>query len=1161
MNAVEQLERYLQESRRLLTRGILLSGLSWSVGTLLVFLAIGTWFYLNSGLNPTTSYLVRLFLVLVITSVLINKLWLPLQALNNNLSHILENHFSAFSGSLVTYTDIQLKQPENPFTELLAEKALNGAQVNSIRELLPLRFIATHVAITLATLGFLMWLLVAGTGLYSSGMKNILLGWAFGDFTSAQTIVVAPGDESLRRGANLRITSTSTGFDPENTKLYLRQIRNSRSLSTDNNSQNNQLEWQEIDMVKTALGFEFTVFSLQQNLEYYVASNGLRSPNYTVTVVDVPSITGLELTYHYPEWTARDDEKSRAGDITALPETEILVKLSTSTPLQTGQLILNDKPIAMSSTGLDTETSFIVTEEGQYYFATQVGDESVRLSEDYFISLAEDHKPTIELIQPRGDYNASSIEEVSLRARIKDDYGLESVSVDYSINGARTITVSLLDKTTGERHSDLEVSHLFMLENILVNSLSVPGPMKQEASTLLQPGDIISWYFTASDRTQTIRSDMFFIQVQPFSRRFSQSQLSGGGGGNGGGPQNEISQRQRQIVVSTWNLLREQAEAVNPTQIDINAKLLSELQNTLAEQAATLAERTRARQLADDTQIEEFVENMELAVELMQPAAANLAVVALEDAINPAQEALQHLLRAESVFNELTVSQQQAGGGGGRGGQDLAEMFELEMDLSLNQYETGDRVNSQSMQEQADDIMQQLDELARRQEQLNRNMQNQQQLTEAQRYQQEMLRRDAEELREQLSKLEQEKNQRSQQGRGQQSQQDQQVAMSELQRRMESAIRAMNDATSAMNGEGSSEDLSNAAKEAQRQLEATRSQIAAEQTASMQQSFSNMAATASDLLIDQQRMAQQLRNAMQRALADRESGEDPDSRGMTMMEEMVLAKQKQNLAEELRELQQDMQIAMVEYREEAREASEELQRATRDLTDNQVETAITDAALYIDAGYGLYIAGNENNVTNAMQRLSDQLESASAIVNSMNPADSPLSQAIKQARALLSELTQQRQQDVSTDNPASTQEQNQNSAMGGQGDRSENFTGWSGSGRRVNSPINLPKNFYQGVDQLTQQARRAISRLDLDEAELDDMYDLIRTLELTRMNRNDTLLAQEFSQLLVLIEQLEASLGDATSTKQGKSVRTATAEVIPEEYRESIADYYRRLSQ
>ena len=418
--------------------------------------------------------------------------------------------------------------------------------------------------------------------------------------------------------------------------------------------------------------------------------------------------------------------------------------------------------------------------------AAIVGGEQIRLSDDYFISLAEDGSPQIELVRPGQDWNATNIEEVLARVEANDDYGLESLLIKYSINGGDWQEVDLYEPS-----DELTVDHIFMLEDmrtvqtrtaaapqielgafdIILEDSLLPGQEGDESrfeidpavelanqetelafdEIPLKPGDLISYYAEASDRSQTIQTDMYFIQIQAYNRRYTQSQLSGGGGGGGGGPTDEISQRQRQIVVSTWNLIREQGEG-NNGQVEINSTLLSELQLTLAEQAQTLTDRARARQLnQQDEEVERFVESMSLAIQAMFPSSERLAAVELQDAIQPAQEALQHLLQAEAVFNDMQVGQQQGGGGGGggsRASQDLAEMFELEMDMEQNQYETGESASPQAQQEQVEDIMAQLDDLARRQEQLANNMRNQQQLTEAQQYQQEMLRREAEQLQE-----------------------------------------------------------------------------------------------------------------------------------------------------------------------------------------------------------------------------------------------------------------------------------------------------------------------------------------------------------------------------------------------------------------------------
>src|SRR5690606_6876925 len=49
----------------------------------------------------------------------------------------------------------------------------------------------------------------------------------------------------------------------------------------------------------------------------------------------------------------------------------------------------------------------------------------------------------------------------------------------------------------------------------------------------LEPGDLISYYVVAEDRGQAAQTDLFFVEVQPFDRSYSQSSQAGGGGGGG----------------------------------------------------------------------------------------------------------------------------------------------------------------------------------------------------------------------------------------------------------------------------------------------------------------------------------------------------------------------------------------------------------------------------------------------------------------------------------------------------------------------------------------------------------------------------------------------------------------------------------------------------
>lgn len=1250
MNPILKLDQYLAAfGQRLRTLALLKGGAAFA-GVLLVVSALGAWFSAESGFAGTTTNIFRVLLVLALTAVVLLLILDPLQKLKQQLSRTIEQRVPDFNGRIETWA--QLKESNNPFLELLAEDALKVSERHPVEQEVRQKELSIAGAILAAILVLFLYLLIAGPGLLNFGMRNLLAGWAIPDLLPPQSIVVTPGDESVRRGSNVRITSTMNGFNPDEAAIHI---------------QNAEGEWQEVAMVQSPLGYEFTFFSMQQDLRYYVSSTGLRTPDYAISVVDVPGVQALELTYNFPEWTSREPETRNDGDVDALPNTRIALKVTTTAPLAEGLLVLNDAGQPLTVSGVDATGGFTVEAEGQYYIAAVVGGEQVRISDDYFIRLTEDGKPEIKLARPGGDYNASSIEEVLTRVEASDDYGLDTVALQYSVNGGAFESVTL-----GAAVRELTADHMFMLEEMTTVATQAVEPnvgefqvqlTEEDAQAAaveadiasaaaeripLQPGDIITYYAEASDRGQTVRTDMFFIQVQPFDRRYSQSQMSGGGGGGGGGgPQDEISQRQRQIIVSTWNLIREQAEDENATQIEINAKLLSELQVTLAEQAATLAERTRARQLAEDEQIEEFVNNMEQAVQRMHPASEKLGEIALNDAIQPAQEALQYLLRAESVFNDITVSQQQGGGGGGGGGasQDLAEMFELEMDLSLNQYETGNNASAQSEQQQTEDIMQQLDDLAKRQEQLANNLRNQQQMTEAQRYQQEMLRREAERLQEELEQLQRQQlsrnNQQQQQGQqgqqgqegqegqeGQQGQQGQQgqpgqpgqqgqsgqqgvagqsgqpgqpgdpaaqeggqqgeqVAQSELQRRMESAIRAMQQAQDAMEGNLSPEEMQRAAQEAQRQLEGASNQIAQDQVAGMQENFASMAARSEDMVREQERMGRQLQEAMEKAIKERESGEDANSRGMSLQEEWALAQDKQELAAELRALQQQMLDTMQNYGKQVPAAGDELQRASTELAESELEQAINDAALYIDAGYGLYIAGNESSVTNAMRRLAERLESANEAAQGAGAAGgSELDRARQQAqdlRAQLQQLAQGNQPGQPAQDGQGQAAQEGQPGQGGQqgqagGNQQANNQGggqqgggrfgggprggaWNGTDDFYNGPINLPENFYDNVDNLTELAREAMSRMELNSEELTQMYDLIRELEYTRVNRNDSILAQEYGEMLALIEQLEAGLQTSGDRTGKANVRTATSDQVPEEYQESVAEYFRRLSR
>ena len=76
----------------------------------------------------------------------------------------------------------------------------------------------------------------------------------------------------------------------------------------------------------------------------------------------------------------------------------------------------------------------------------------------------------------------------------------------------------------------------------------------------VEPGDFVTYYARARDVSRgkvstEARSDIFFLEVRPFSEQFFAAQSQAGMGG-GGGAAADLLESQKEIIVATWKLQR-----------------------------------------------------------------------------------------------------------------------------------------------------------------------------------------------------------------------------------------------------------------------------------------------------------------------------------------------------------------------------------------------------------------------------------------------------------------------------------------------------------------------------------------------------------------------------------------------------------------------------
>ena len=758
MNSRAQLDQYLDSLRARLRRVLYARGAAAAAAALLVITVLAALALGRTGFSDQVVIIARVLLALAVAATAA-YVWISLRRLaSDEGAAAFERSLPGQSGRIDTYLQERRREragAATPLIDLLAEDAGAIAERTPATEALPWYRWGVPAGVAVVAVALIAGLVLQGPGLWGDGMRRLWLGTMPEVSRIAEAaggIAVRPGDVSVRRNQDLPIAALVQG-GASGVQVHVRFGESG--------------EWEAAPMEADGKGgYGFTLFAVREQAKYYVTAGKLRSAEHSIAVVDLPQIESMRLTYNYPAWTGlKGRTEESGGDIRAVEGTRVGFEVVTNAPMETPLLIVNGAQDGMKQNGVTTTGNLTVTAPGHYRIATRFGDEVVALTEDFVIDVVPDEKPSVEILRPGRDYQATNIEEVPVSVKAQDDFRLESLELKYSVNGGEWRTEKL-----DAGASDIQAAALLRLEE-----MQQPGPGNTEP--LLVPGDLVSYYAMARDRRANAQTDLFLIQVQPFDRRFTQGQ-GGGGGGGGGGEEDEgvISQRQREVLLATWNLARADEtkdERESERRAD-SARMLSEVQKTLADQASTLVDRARARLLdGADKNISSFVDSLEEATKAMRPAAQELSQVDLQKAIAHEQRALQHLLRAEATYRDIQVAQQQGGGGGGGGsqaGRDVSEMTELELDLEKNQYETEPQMTAQQKSQSEDETLRKLKELARRQEQLAREANRNQAAPEAQKWQQEQLRREAEELRRELEQLAQQNSQ------GQQGQQGSRTA-------------------------------------------------------------------------------------------------------------------------------------------------------------------------------------------------------------------------------------------------------------------------------------------------------------------------------------------------------------------------------------------------
>jgi len=960
------------------------------------------------------------------------------------------------------------------------------------------------------------------------GARRLLTPFARVAAPEPYTIQVMPGNDEVACGGDQLIAAALYGFDSDQVEISFKV---------------GDGDWDRQSMAAdSATGaYQFMMFRLAADAEYFVEASGVRSPLYRLEVVDVPYVERIDLELLFPEYSGLSPQLIEdGGDIAALAGTRARLHITPTVDVPGGSVriewlatdddddasLVETLPLQAGATGLRVELE--VSRSGYYRVElTDFDGTPHEASSEYLIEVLADQPPTIAFDTPGRDVSVTSIEEVFTEVSAEDDYGLASVDLIYSINGGDRHTVPLL-QSSGANPRSLTAGYTFYLEE-----------------ETLEPGDFIVYFASAQDsravgEARPRTTDLYFLEVQPFDRRFQQADAGGGGGGGGGGQGGGLglARRQREVVSATFKIARD-AEGLSDEQMTDDLEFLAGVESDLREQVQQAQAQAQFGGLGSDEDSLRGIDYLAEASQALGEAAGELTGHDADGALLPEQRALQQLMRFEALFVDLQVSMNQGGGGGGGAAGDMSEleeMFEGQADELDNQYESVRRERQDETDNAVDEAMQRLTELARRQQQEIERQRAQGARAPNQgggQAQQRQIAEQAEELARELERLGRRNSQRD---------------LEEAANRLREAANAMR-RSAASGGDASASDSARALND----LQNARRLLDRNREGRLDR----------DLRDAQQRIAE-MREDQAGIESEVEAMDGGGGRNQERIDELF--DRKDRLTDEIRGLERNLDDMARESRSEQMAASRALQEAAEWVRDEKLadkvryskgvvqerdprtarsfEREISDGLASLE---GLIDTAAENVEKSPGERLADAVEDTGDLIRRLESFEDRLRDAAEEGG----------RGDQGEQGEQSGQSEQGSAASPGDGARGRNMPGGSTSG--IPGARQFGREFRERVgdaeELLDRLAAHGLQTTDLDTV-VEAMHDFEQQFQGTTRGLDEL-----SADVIDGLKLFEFWLRRISQAEAGVRPQLAGSDRVPEEYRSLVEEYFRALSQ
>ena len=561
-----------------------------------------------------------------------------------------------------------------------------------------------HIGIAVAALAVCTLIALIFPSELNTSLNRLLSPWEKTEPVFTTKLIVEPGNARILRGRSLAINLEVTGKAADKARL----IYTKGNPAADTEPQPQEIDMVRIEGEKRRFGYE--IFNINENMEYYVTANGAESERYTVEVFDTPKVTAIEIAYTYPEYTKlKPIIQQGEGNIRAVVGSQAEVRITTNKAIQSATLTVEaeDSVPMLIPDGRTLTMTLDVLNDGKYTVKLLCVDGfNNQAPIEYTITAIPDEPPEIAIKEPGRDIKATKLEEVRVLAEATDDYGVEEMTLMYSIGSGEPQELPI-ESVEVKADKIISGAYVFYLEELDV-----------------EPGELISYYAQAIDNNTrtgpgTSTSELYFIEVRPFNERYMQMDAEGQQAQQEGQPFPNLIADQRTIIKKTWKHIHSRP---SPMTEDYQSavKQIGVEQEQLKDKTQRVTDEL-SMSMRDANVDPEMLMNLEAAVAKMGEATDELYAVKPKAALPHEQDALELLTKAMMELDKV-LTQMRSGGN-----REVADNIEMDMEdlqdtIEQDQNELDDqmREGTQELLDQARDMLAQQEQLTEQSQQLAR---------------------------------------------------------------------------------------------------------------------------------------------------------------------------------------------------------------------------------------------------------------------------------------------------------------------------------------------------------------------------------------------------------------------------------------------------------